>query len=411
MNRLAQLQQLSARLDKTLTQFGLTANAEGEYPWQTAQREKRNRRMASAAVGAAAIGAGSYGAKKLHGAMNARYGTQGMDGIKAGAADLVNRADDVVKAGAAKVKGYAGQAGQQVKVGAKRVGTYGKNVAGAYQQARKGAMVMGKATGGKGILGAGLQALRKVRFDRADDLTEFTGDFTVRQPGSWANGKQIGTQVRRPAMPNLEAIRKRAKLNVRQMVGTKLKPMAFRGIKFDRADQIIALEAKLDGVLNEFARDVGGGYSRLREEREYDPETSTVRKRLALEKKPGVKEHLKRNAASYVGAAGGLAGGGYAAKKISGMLKGKRLGGITLGGLSPRGKFYTAALAGSIGHGAGDKIDKGRANARIYEKLVREGKIDAVKIDKSMEDPRSDWPKAVVDSDREMFKSQPKSKR
>ena len=104
MKRLAQITALSASIDTTLNEFALAVNAQGEYPWQQAQRERRNRRMAGAAVGAAAIGAGAYGAKKGMGALNQRYGTTGSDGLKAGAADLVNRADDAVKAGVSRVK-------------------------------------------------------------------------------------------------------------------------------------------------------------------------------------------------------------------------------------------------------------------------------------------------------------------
>lgn len=104
MNRLARITALSASIDTTLNEFALAVNAQGEYPWQQAQRERRNRRMAGAAVGAAAIGAGAYGAKKGMGALNQRYGTTGSDGLKAGAADLVNRADDAVKAGVSRVK-------------------------------------------------------------------------------------------------------------------------------------------------------------------------------------------------------------------------------------------------------------------------------------------------------------------
>lgn len=108
MNRLATLTALSASIDTTLTQFaGLMPNEAGEMPWQAAQRQKRNRRVVAGAVGATAIGAGVYGAKKGMGALNQRYGTQGMDGIKAGAADLVNRADDAMKAGVQKIKTVA----------------------------------------------------------------------------------------------------------------------------------------------------------------------------------------------------------------------------------------------------------------------------------------------------------------
>jgi len=103
---------LSRRIDKSLTQFALAANPAGEYPWQTAQREKQTRRrVGGALVGGAAIGAGAYGAKKL----NARYGTKGMDGMKVGAADLINRADDKLKAGYGKAKVMAGQGMDKLK--------------------------------------------------------------------------------------------------------------------------------------------------------------------------------------------------------------------------------------------------------------------------------------------------------
>lgn len=93
--------ELNRRLDTKLNEFALTADASGQYPWQAAQQQKQQRRrVGGALVGAAAIGAGAYGAKKL----NARYGTQGMDGMKVGAADLVNRADDAIKGGVAKAK-------------------------------------------------------------------------------------------------------------------------------------------------------------------------------------------------------------------------------------------------------------------------------------------------------------------
>lgn len=93
--------ELNRRLDTKLNEFALTADASGQYPWQAAQQQKQQRRrVGGALVGAAAIGAGAYGAKRL----NARYGTQGMDGMKVGAADLVNRADDALKGGMAKAK-------------------------------------------------------------------------------------------------------------------------------------------------------------------------------------------------------------------------------------------------------------------------------------------------------------------
>jgi hypothetical protein len=107
MNRLAQITALSASIDTTLNEFALAANPAGEYPWQQAQRERRNRRVAGAAVGTVAVGAGVYGAKKGMDALNKRYGTSGVDGVKTGAADLVNRADDAMKGGVAKVKAAA----------------------------------------------------------------------------------------------------------------------------------------------------------------------------------------------------------------------------------------------------------------------------------------------------------------
>ncbi len=324
MNRLAALTTLSARLDNTLNEFALTANEAGQMPWEAAQEKKRNRRLMAGAVGAAAIGAGAYGAKKGMGALNKRYGTTGTDGLKVGAADMINRADDAVKGGVAKMKAAA-------------------------------APVMGAV---KRKWNAG-----KLSYSRG-----------------MAQKQGLGKMVGRVARAVVHA---------------------------SRADQIIALEAKMDAAL-EFAgksKDVGGGYSSLREEREYDPETSTLRKRLALDKKPGAKEHLKRNAANYVGAAGGLVGGRYAAGKLSGVLKGRLMGGKKLAGLSPKGKVYAAAVAGGLGSSVGDKIDKGRANARIYEKLVKEGRIDAVNIGKATEDPRTDLPKSVVTWDRAMFKA------
>lgn len=156
MNRLAALTTLSARLDNTLNEFALTANAEGEYPWQTAQRERRNRRMVAGAVGAAAIGAGAYGAKKAHGA-------------------VMNRAADAAQGPVRARDAYGAMAQQgmdkvKTKLGGTRVAKYGKNLAGAYGQARKGSMVMGHATGGKGMLGAAGAALRKVKFNRADQI-------------------------------------------------------------------------------------------------------------------------------------------------------------------------------------------------------------------------------------------------
>jgi hypothetical protein len=160
MNRLARITALSATIDTTLNEFALAANAQGEYPWQQAQRERRNRRMAGAAVGTAAIGAGAYGAKKGHEAIMKR----GLPGLQDAAGGPVRTADaykSVAKEGVDKLKGA---------VGGTRVGQYGKNLAGGYQQARKGAMIMGKPTGGKGMIGAGLAALRKVKFSRADQI-------------------------------------------------------------------------------------------------------------------------------------------------------------------------------------------------------------------------------------------------
>jgi hypothetical protein len=66
--------------------------------------------------------------------------------------------------------------------------------------------------------------------------------------------------------------------------------------------------------------------------------------------------------------------------------------------------MYAGGVVAGAGLNLGGKIDKGRANARIYEKLVKEGKIDAIKIGKESEDPRSGLPKAVVDYDRDLFK-------
>ena len=149
---------LSARIDKTLNEFALTANAQGEYPWQTAQREKRNRRMAASAVGTVAVGAGAYGAKKGLDALNKRYGTTGTDGLKTGAADLINRGDDAMKAGLAKAKGMAGQGMDAAKAGMNRVGSYGKKILRAGQQGYK-------QGGLKGAGSLALKALRKVRFE------------------------------------------------------------------------------------------------------------------------------------------------------------------------------------------------------------------------------------------------------
>lgn len=163
----SQLLQLSRRLDTTLNEFGLTANAEGEYPWQTAQREKRNRRMVAGAAGAAAIGAGAYGAKKGMDALNKRYGTTGADGLKVGAADLIDRGDDAVKAGMQKLKGVAGQAAPM----AKRAGAYAQNVAKAGSSAVGTAMKRGamqKQGLGKRIVRAGgalIGAMKGVKFE------------------------------------------------------------------------------------------------------------------------------------------------------------------------------------------------------------------------------------------------------
>jgi hypothetical protein len=157
---------LSARIDKTLNEFALVANPEGEYPWQTAQREKRNRRVAGAAVGATVIGAGAYGAKKGMDALNKRYGTTGADGLKTGAADLINRGDDAMKAGMAKVKGMAGQGMDAAKSGMNRVGSYGKKILRAGQQGYKQGIAgpAGKP-GLKGAASLAMRALRKVRFE------------------------------------------------------------------------------------------------------------------------------------------------------------------------------------------------------------------------------------------------------
>lgn len=156
MNRLARITALSAQIDSTLNEFALAANAQGEYPWQTAQRERRNRRIAGAAVGAAAIGAGAYGANKLHGA-------------------VMNRAADAAQGPvrAREAYGAVAQEGMdklKTKIGGTRAGQYGKNLKGAYGQARQGTRVMGHMSGGKGMVGAGLAALRKVKFSRADQI-------------------------------------------------------------------------------------------------------------------------------------------------------------------------------------------------------------------------------------------------
>jgi hypothetical protein len=156
MNRLAQITALSASIDTTLNEFALAANPAGEYPWEQAQRERRNRRVVGAAVGTAAVGAGVYGAKKLHGAVMNRAAEAAMGPVRPWEAYK-----SVAQEGVDKLKGAVGNS---------RVGQYGKNLAGGYQQARKGAMVMGKATGGKGMLGAGIAALRKVKFTRADQI-------------------------------------------------------------------------------------------------------------------------------------------------------------------------------------------------------------------------------------------------
>lgn len=152
MNRLAALTTLSARLDNTLNEFALTANAQGEYPWQAAQRERRNRRLVAGVAGAAAIGAGAYGAKKAHGA-------------------IMNRAADAAQGPVRARDAYGAMAKEGMdKLSGTRAGQYGKNLKAAYGQARQGTRVMGQMSGGKGMLGAGLAALRKVKFSRADQI-------------------------------------------------------------------------------------------------------------------------------------------------------------------------------------------------------------------------------------------------
>jgi hypothetical protein len=184
MNRLARITALSATIDTTLNEFALAANAQGEYPWQQAQRERRNRRVAGAAEGAAAIVAGAYGAKKGHEAIMKR----GLPGLQDAAGGPVRTADaykSVAKEGVDKLKGA---------VGGTRVGQYGKNLAGGYQRARKGAMIMGKPTGGKGVIGAGLAALRKVKFSRADQIIalEAKMDEALVEFGMGTTGSVIG---------------------------------------------------------------------------------------------------------------------------------------------------------------------------------------------------------------------------
>lgn len=192
MNRLAQITTLAASIDTTLTRFaGLMPNEAGEMPWQAAQRQKRNRRIAGAAVGTAAIGAGVYGVNKLKGAMNTRYGTQGMDGMKAGAADLVNRADDAMKAGVQKVKTVAAPMIDKAR-------TMTAPVMGAMK--RK--VAAGKLSYGRGV----------------------------------AQRQGMGKLVGRVARAVIHA---------------------------SRADQIIALEAKIDGALAEFGLGLSAGMKML----------------------------------------------------------------------------------------------------------------------------------------------------
>jgi hypothetical protein len=200
MNRLARITALSASIDTTLNQFALAANAQGEYPWQQAQRERRNRRMAGAAVGAAAIGAGAYGAMKGHEAIMKR-GLPGLQDATGGPVRSVDAYKSVAQEGVDKLKGAVGDT---------RVGQYGKNLAGPYQQARKGAMIMGKPTGGKGVIGAGLAALRKVKFSRADQIIalEAKMDKALVEFGMGTKGAVIGAAAMRQTMARADAVRR-----------------------------------------------------------------------------------------------------------------------------------------------------------------------------------------------------------
>ena len=148
---------LSRRLDKTLTHFALAANAGGQYPWEVAQQQKRNRQMVGTAVGAAAVGAGAYGAKKGHEAIM----KHGLPMAQAAAGGPVRTRD-----------AYKAVAGDVMDKTTKRVGAYGKNLKGAYQGSRAGTAGLGWKKPGMSMGKAALAALKGVRFSEVGRLVE-----------------------------------------------------------------------------------------------------------------------------------------------------------------------------------------------------------------------------------------------
>lgn len=133
---------LSRRLDKTLTHFALAANSAGEYPWQTAQREKRQR-TAVGVAGSVAVGGGLlYGANKAGAALKKRYGVgsvkdgaimgaaEGVQKARAAVAPMIGKAKDAAGAGMAKLKGAAAPAmdAAKRKLAAGKL-SYGRGVA------------------------------------------------------------------------------------------------------------------------------------------------------------------------------------------------------------------------------------------------------------------------------------------
>lgn len=114
--KLQHLTQLSARLDHALTHFNLQPDANGEYPWQVAQRQRQKRRVVAGVAGAAAIGAGAYGAQKGIGALKERYGvSSGKDALTVGAADAAQRVKAAAGPMVDKLKGQVAQAGQSAR--------------------------------------------------------------------------------------------------------------------------------------------------------------------------------------------------------------------------------------------------------------------------------------------------------
>lgn len=121
----SRLTTLGSKLDAALTEFQLTPNAQGEYPWQQAQREKKTRRTVAAVGAAGAAGAAAAGGRLLMKKYGGDQNVKLVDGIKNTAVqagrDVARNAGPAVAKATAAAGDLAKRTGQYVGKVAKPV--------------------------------------------------------------------------------------------------------------------------------------------------------------------------------------------------------------------------------------------------------------------------------------------------